>query len=48
MKHIGYFKPKTFIVLEAFAIITRLNVTQVFLSFCKLLPTTRYVSLHLH
>jgi len=46
MKRIGYFKPKTFIVLEAFAIITRpmlLKSFYPFVSFCQLQGISRYI-----
>jgi len=42
MTRIGYVKPQAFIALEAFDTTTRLEVNQVFLSSCELLPTTRF------
>lgn len=47
MTRIGYAKPQTFIALEAFDTTTRLEVNQVFLFSCELLPTARYYT-HLH
>jgi hypothetical protein len=42
MTRIGYAKPQAFVAFEAFDTITRLSVNKVFLSSCKLLPTSRF------
>jgi len=42
MTRIGYAKPQAFTAFEAFDTITRLDVNQVFLSSCELLPTSRF------
>ena len=47
MTRIGYAKPQAFIALEAFDTTTRLEVNQVFLFSCELLPSARYYT-HLH